>query len=272
MIAPPQRRASAKNPTNQTMTNTSVCFTAALCGLLSITQAGTPISEPKSAPPMEAERPIGVGFYAALFGGVNVHQDADLDDFEVEAGGLNFNVDTDLDSDTGWFAGLKLGYVWDTGGVFMPAIELEGFYNTVDVNIDATARSLRTDARVNGELKSGVFMFNLLGKFNLGHFRPYVGAGAGAAYLEGGDIRGSLRFRGEEFASFETDADDIEERTDLEASGWTFAWQAIGGFDVYLTDSVSLFAEYKALWFYADTDELSHYLQHLVGGGIRIHF
>jgi opacity protein-like surface antigen len=254
------------------MKNTRVYFVAAFCGLLSVAQAGVMISEPKYVAPPEAEARIGVGFYAALFGGVNLHQDADLDDFEVEAGGLEFDVDTDLDSDTGWFAGLKLGYVWDTGGVFMPAIELEGFYNTVDVNIDATARSLRTDARVSGELKSGVFMFNVLGKFDLGTFRPYIGVGAGAAYLEAGDISGSLRFRGEEFASFDADSDDIEAVTGVDNSGWTFAWQAIGGFDVYLNENISLFAEYKALWFYADTDELSNYLQHLVGGGIRIHF
>lgn len=213
-----------------------------------------------------------MGFYGAIFGGANVHQDADIDDLEVRARGLDFDIETDLDSETGWFAGVKLGYVWDTHSLLLPALELEGFYNRVDVNIDSHSDVLATDARVSGELKSGVFMLNLLGKFDLGRFRPYIGAGAGAAYLEAGDIRGRVRIRGEEFIDVEADADDIDEVADVNSEGWTFAWQAIGGFDVYVTDNISIFAEYKELWFVADSDEISNYLQHLVGGGIRIHF
>jgi len=39
-----------------------------------------------------------------------------------------------------------------------------------------------------------------------------------------------------------------------------------------LTHRISLFAEYKALFFFTDQQEVSYYLQHLVAGGVRFTF
>jgi len=218
------------------------------------------------------EARIGMGLYAAVFGGANVYQNASFDHTDVRAFGRTFGIDADLDPNTGWFAGVKLGYVFDTHTWFLPAVELEGFYNHLDVEANGRSDELRTDAHVRAEMRSAVMMANLLGKIDLGHFRPYIGGGAGAAYVSAGQVDAELDFRGHEVIHVNGDADEFGRIGRFRTDGWTFAWQAVGGFDYYLTPRVSVFAEYKALWYYVNTDGVSNYLQHLVGGGVRFHF
>lgn len=243
----------------------STLVLAAVCGFASA-QAGTTtqVDYTKQIETPIVESRIGVGFYAAVFGGANVHQRAEFGD--LEAGDID--VDVDLDSETGWFAGLKLGYVFDTGSFLLPAIELEGFYNNVDVNLHAEADDFDVTSEIGGELDQIVVQLNFQLKFDCGRFRPYIGAGAGAAYLESDEIRGEVRLDGDEFFDFEGDVDDFG----INNEGWVFAWQGLAGFDFYFTDNCSVFAEYKALFFHGNDDEIDYYLQHLVGGGIRFHF
>lgn len=218
------------------------------------------------------EEVVGMGFYAAVFGGANVYQNADFDRTRVHAFDRSFGIDADLDPTTGWFAGVKLGYVFNTHSWFLPAVELEGFYNHLDIEAHATSDELRTEAHARVEMRSAVMMANLLGKIDLGRFRPYFGGGAGAAYVNAGEVDARLDFRGHEVIRIQGDADEFGRLGHFRTDGWTFAWQAIGGFDYYVTPKVSIFAEYKALWYYANTDGVSNYLQHLVGGGVRFHF
>ena len=237
---------------------------AAVCGLASA-QAGTDYTKELAAPVVESR--IGVGFYAAVFGGANVAQDADLDRFEDN----DFDVDLELEDETGWFAGLKLGYVFDTGSFILPAIELEGFYNTVDVRVRARSDEFDADAEIGGDLDQIVLQLNFLLKFDIGRFRPYIGAGAGAAYLQADEIDGTIRVNNDEF-DFDVDADELSDEIGVRNEGWVFAWQAVGGFDYYFTDNFSVFAEYKALFFHGNDSDVDYYLQHLVGGGVRFHF
>jgi opacity protein-like surface antigen len=236
---------------------------ATVCGMASAQAGTTQVDYTKQIETPIVESRIGVGFYAAVFGGANVHQDADFGELDDD-----FDIDVDLDSETGWFAGLKLGYVFDTGSFILPAIELEGFYNNVDVNLHARSDDFDVTSEIGGELDQVVLQLNFQLKFDLGRFRPYIGAGAGAAYLESDEIRGRVRVDGDEILDFEGDVDDFG----IDNEGWVFAWQALGGFDYYFTDNFSVFAEYKALFFHGNNDEIDYYLQHLVGGGVRFHF
>ena len=52
---------------------------------------------------------------------------------------------------------------------------------------------------------------------------------------------------------------------------WSFAAQGIAGFELYATNRISVFAEYKALWL-RDAVQVSDYVNHLVAGGIRLYF
>jgi hypothetical protein len=52
---------------------------------------------------------------------------------------------------------------------------------------------------------------------------------------------------------------------------WTFAYQGIGGIDWYVTDSFTIYTEYKALVFH-DAVGLENYLHHQVGLGLRFKF
>lgn len=221
--------------------------------------------------PVTEER-VGMGFYAAIFGGANVYQNANLDHTRIHAFDRTFGVDGDLDPNTGWFAGVKLGYVFDTHTWFLPALELEGFYNHLDVEATAHSDELSSTAHARAEMRSAVMMANVLGKIDLGRFRPYIGGGAGAAYVNAGEVDARLDFRGHEVIHVNGDADEFGRLGRFRTDGWTFAWQAVGGFDYYFTPRVSVFAEYKALWYYVNTDGVSNYLQHLVGGGFRFHF
>jgi opacity protein-like surface antigen len=236
------------------------CAAVVVCGLASA-QAGVDYTKELVQPVVESR--IGVGFYAAVFGGANVAQHADFDRFEDD----DFDIELDLEDETGWFAGLKLGYVFDTGGFLLPAIELEGFYNTVDVRVRASSDDFDRDAEIGGDLDQIVLQLNFLLKFDIGRFRPSIGAGAGAAYLNADEIHG--RIGNDEF---EVDADELSDEIGVRNEGWVFAWQAIGGFDYYFTDDFSVFAEYKALFFHGHDSGVDYYLQHLVGGGVRFHF
>lgn len=194
-------------------------------------------SKTYTAPP-EPE-PKG-GLYVAIFGGVNVHQDADTQD----VGGL----EAELDSDTGWFAGAKFGYMMPVRSVIKPVFEVEGFYNGVDANFDVNGTS------VSHDLHSGVVMFNAILKFDLGKFQPYLGAGLGYAHAW---------FKNSEVNGVEVDGDEVDEGT--------FAYQGIAGLEYHVTETVGVFTEYKAL-VYHDLDGIENYLHHLVGVGIRLGF
>jgi outer membrane protein OmpA-like peptidoglycan-associated protein len=94
-------------------------------------------------------------------------------------GGLNWLLNNNsYIMDTGWAAGGKLGY--DFVG---PRVELEGMYHS---NTGNGVVAFPTGfARVNGRVDQVSVMANLLYDFMPGEgFTPYVGAGAGIAFVD----------------------------------------------------------------------------------------
>jgi opacity protein-like surface antigen len=114
----------------------------------------------------------------------------------------------------GELGGLKLGYELPKIGIFTPALELEGSYNTLNTsgtmksnhvitglrdydndgdeaedrgepfsNPDAVVAPTRVNAHFNDNIQSGVFMLNGIIKADLGRVRPYIGGGVGLAYV-----------------------------------------------------------------------------------------
>lgn len=247
--------------------------TLALLAAASQTHAGTRIEDLSKSSPVEAPETIGVGPYVSVFGGVNVYQSGDLD--------TRF-LDWDLPSDTGWFAGLKLGYAFKTHSFLLPAVELEGFYNRVDFEqtahyedhyrSDFSSSRYEDNYKLSADVHAAAIMLNGLLRFDLGRFRPYIGGGIGVAHIwfknAKFDVKHSSEFRSEFFSdSFSYDSSfplrDVRE--------WSFAAQGIAGFELYATNRFSVFAEYKALWL-RDAVEVSDYINHLVAGGVRLYF
>lgn len=207
---------------------------------ISLSPAMAGVATTYDAPPPEVAPQKG-GLYVAIFGGLNVHQTADVNDIAA--------TEIDLESDTGWFAGLKLGYVFPTEAILKPVIEVEGFYNGVEAQYE-------TDAgfEFSSDFHSGVFMVNAMLKFDLGRFQPYLGGGIGYAHVWANEI--------------EVDEEEIE---DTERDGGTFAYQGIAGVEFHVSDRLGVFGEYKALVL-DEVVGLENYLNHLVGVGLRFGF
>jgi opacity protein-like surface antigen len=203
----------------------------------------------ESYTPQPMERDTSSRFYVAVFGGINMAQTADVED--VDAGPLG-SIETDLESEAGWFGGLKFGFVCPVESVVRPVLEIEGFYNGVEANFRNETRF--GDFDTSADFHSAVAMANVKVQFDLGRFKPYIGAGAGYAHTW---IR-NVEFEGAEV----TGAEDDE---------GTFAYQGIAGFDIAVSDRLSVFSEYKAL-VYHELGDVKNYVNHLLGAGVRIGF
>lgn len=199
--------------------------------------------------PMEPETKGGL--YVAIFGGVNVAQTGDVDDEEDDVGLLG-DVSADINSDVGWFAGLKFGYVFPCESVVKPVLEIEGFYNGVNADFDVDTDL--GDFNVNADFHSAVFMVNAMAKFDLGKFQPYIGAGIGYAHTWIDQV----------------EVDDVEVDDVGEDEG-TLAYQGIAGLEYHVTDKIGIFTEYKALVF-DEVGDVDTYINHLVGIGVRFGF
>lgn len=247
--------------------------TLALLAAFSPAHAGHRVEDLSKSSPIEVPGRIGVGPYVSVFGGANVHQSGDLD--------TRF-FDWDLQSDTGWFAGLKLGYAFKTDSFLLPAVELEGFYNRVD--FEQTDRDieisrseflsfLHEDTREwSADVHAAAFMLNGVLRFDLGRVRPYIGAGIGVAHIWFKNGKLESKHRSEFRSEFFSDSDSFSSSTHFrDVREWSFAAQGIAGFELYATDRIGVFAEYKALWL-RDAVMVSDYVNHLVAGGVRLYF
>lgn len=213
-----------------------------------------------AGPPQVSKNPVpppppvyGTGWYAAVQAGINAHQNV-VDDGDVTLGGFRFSLEDN--SDVGFFAGGKLGYVFGTGKV-RPAVELDAFYNHFDA--DVTIRGNNDSADVGGDVDSGAFLANFLIRFDFGRFQPYLGGGLGIHYTQLNDP--VVRVGGQSYEGSGGDTTD-------------FAWQLIGGADYYFTETLSMFLEYKWLNYEGTggqglEDRID---QHLIGLGVRVHF
>lgn len=174
------------------------------------------------------------GAYIGVFGGATHTADASFNG-RLSEGGLSTN------DDVGFFAGIEFGYSFWTPIALRPALELELEYLSSSLNADGP-----DGARFRSDLRSGLVMLNGIIALDLGDYRsdvgdfwasfhPYIGAGLGGAYTRVSDI--SLRAAG---------GDD---RSRGSSSDWVFAYQFFGGLEYDLTDTVSIYAEYKRLIF-----------------------
>jgi opacity protein-like surface antigen len=202
----------------------------------------------------------GLGWYGALQAGVNAYVDAE---------GLDLSPTgfvSDIDTDVGGVGGGKFGYVFNTGK-WRPAVEADLFYNgfgwSNQINTPAGAPFGATAGSVN----SFAYLANLLLRYDLGRFQPYIGGGIGG-YWASIDIDAFSN----NVAAFATSRDNA-----------SWAWQVIGGADYYFTERVSGFAEYKFLN-YEDFKEwdgnaglgigstTTTLQNHIFALGVRIHF
>jgi len=208
--------------------------------------AGAPVSAPSPAPSASSR---GTGPYFALQAGANFAQDlGDGESGEVFGSTLSLEPE----DSTGFVGGIKLGYIFGTG-VIRPTLEADVFYNQFDYDIKARWQG----AEIGGgsaEIQSGAALANLLFRVDLGVFQPYAGAGAGAYYVQADDI--------------EIDVFGTTFKTDETPDSSGFAWQVVGGADIFISERTSLFAEYKFL----NYEEEDGGAQHIGVLGLRVGF
>ena len=221
--------------------------------LLAVQVNAGPAPAPAPPPPPEL---YGSGWYFGIDLGANIWQDRGDTRLFVDGAGNRLTLDPT--NDTGFFGGIKIGYVFGTGSVRF-ALEEDMFYNGWQTGADSVLllNGVRTVRSSTVDINSGAFMTNGLIRFNgTGKFQPYIGAGIGAYYAESA---------GATFGPFNTGGG---------ASHGDFAWQAIAGADYYFNPKMSMFIEYKFLEYTAQPDwgddrELG---QQLLGAGMRFHF
>lgn len=227
-----------------------------MAGFLTVSlQAGPAPIESKNFTPPPPEV-YGTGWYGAVELGANIWQDrGDTRNF-ADANGNTLQIDPT--NDTGFFGGIKIGYVFGTGSVRF-ALEEDMFYNGWQTGADSTlvlnGETTRSSSSV--DINSGAFMTNAIVRFNgTGKFQPYIGAGIGAYYAESA---------GGNFGPFNTGGG---------GSHADFAWQVIAGADYYFNPKMSMFVEYKFLEYTAQPDWGDSRVlgQQLLGAGLRFHF
>jgi opacity protein-like surface antigen len=207
-------------------------------------------------PPSTPSEIYGTGWYGAIDLGANIYQDrGDVRNF-VNANGNTLRLDPT--NDTGFFGGIKLGYVFGTGSVRF-ALEEDMFYNGWETGADSTlvVNGVTTNGTSSFRMNTGAFMTNGLVRFASGRFQPYIGFGIGCYIADSA---------GGTFGPFNTGGG---------ASHADFAWQAIAGADYYVNTRNSIFVEYKFLEytsFGADFGNSRVLGQHLLGAGWRFHF
>lgn len=204
-------------------------------------------------PPPEG---YGTGWYGAIDLGANLYQDRG--DVRVFTNANGDVLRLDPNNDTGFFGGIKIGYVFGTGNV-RSALEADFFYNGWDTGADSTltVNGVTTTSSSNVRVNTGAFMSNYLVKFGQGRLQPYIGGGIGVYYGESAGGR---------FGPFTIGGT---------ASHADFAWQLIAGGDYYFNPKNSIFVEYRFLEYTASQADFgsSRVLgQHLLGAGWRFHF
>jgi OOP family OmpA-OmpF porin len=173
---------------------------------------------PAMSPPM-APPPDKSGFYVGAMGGGNYVEDQDV---EFDTGTFLDNIDMDASYDWGWAAGGTLGYRFNSG----LRVELEGTYRKNDAD---ELSVFGFDVPLKGDLTAISGMANVLYDIDFGSMVvPYVGVGAGAAYVEANDI--------DVFPPSPAAFDDQE---------WAFAVQGIAGVNLRIDDNIDLFADYR---------------------------
>jgi opacity protein-like surface antigen len=233
-------------------------------------QAGEPVAYKQVAPPPPPPL-YGVGFYGGLDMGANIYQDRGgtrtFTNDNPFTPGFGETLTVDPKNDVGFFGGIKLGYVFNTG-VIRPTLEGDFFYNGFRGGADFTLRDSFGDVLAQRDvttwINTGAFMGNFILRFDLGRFQPYAGAGVGIYFAESA---------GTEVVNPITNT--VTVNTGGGQSHSDLAWQVVAGSDYFFTPKVSAFIEYKYLDYTStqiDTNEDRDLGQHLLGAGVRFFF
>ena len=225
-----------------------------------------PATDAKSVPQPAPPPPLyGTGFYMGLDLGANLYQkpanDENFNDFNDEFGDT---LSLSHNNDVGFYGGIKAGYVFGTG-VFRPTIEADMFYNGWQTGWSSTftsADGTTVDRRsFSGNVNSGVFLSNFIGRFAFGRFQPYIGAGVGIYYVAS--------------PGFTVDTPVGTFNTSGSRTHSDLAWDIVAGADYYFTPKMSTFLEYHYLNYSSasiDTQTSRNLGQSLLGAGLRFHF
>ena len=245
----------------------SLAFLAAIMAVfLSVSaQAGEAVvTDSKSVAPAPPPPPevFGTGFYMGLDAGANVWRNNSSDrNFTNDAGDT---LTLSPGSETGFYGGIKAGYVFGTG-VFRPTIEGDFFYNGWQRSGTGTFRAFDgtvTTTDFSGNINTGAFMSNFIGRFAFGRFQPYVGAGVGIYYAASPGF--TINTPGTTFNT-------TGSRTHAD-----LAWDIVAGADYYFTPKMSTFIEYHYLEYtgsqFDNSNSNRNIGQQLVGAGLRFHF
>lgn len=200
--------------------------------------------------------------YFGIFGGggtsnqVNINQYGTAFYSEASGGPLAVNAFGHTNSRNVGIVGGHIGYQW--GDIFLnslnnqaslsPAVELEGYYvgkssfTGHDINNDTT-RLPEHDFLVTYPMSTGVFLANTVLNFNLANYarwRPYVGAGIGAA------VASISQADSLQITPLEVDVNHYNGNpSDTVAA---FAAQTKIGLNFAFSEHLSAFAEYR--WLY----------------------
>lgn len=232
-----------------------------------------------------APRGPATGLYAGAFGGASLSQvsggDAiDLNPLFPGAGlpAFGYNMGDSIQP----LAGVKFGYTWDMSNVpgymdnpaapkFLPTVEFEAFYMGFKGSgaVTGPAGILAPGANATTKFDSAIFSLNGILKYDLGIFRPYVGAGVGGGYLITDSSRLTVSPPGGPQTVLRGSADD-----------WVLTAQGLAGLELMVAEQWGLFAEYKFLvmvdpeFRYNNryTESFDYIGSHIVSGGFRYYF
>ena len=171
-----------------------------------------------------------LGIYFAATGGVTFPSTMSTTIFDTAPGGGYVVKDRDINLNSGWFAGAKLGWQTSFTKKWL-AIELE--YNHMENPFDAGTPYLTAGYALtyDGKVKIDSGMLNLIGRYPEGKIHPYIGAGAGYAYVQLDDIRSSII--------------GINYLNTASGSKGVFAYQFMCGLDFEITDHIYMGFGYK---------------------------
>lgn len=154
-------------------------------------------------------------YYISLHGGVTIPDDTDIE-FEFQG---QSQVPGVAHNDEGFRVGGALGYHFSE----MLSGEVEVSYANADVSSIYAGGIFDTTVPTNGDGSLLTIMGNVIIGQNMGNWRPYIGAGVGAAHL----------------------TVDLDFGSGIDDSDWTWAVQGIAGIDISLSEQMSLGARYR---------------------------
>ena len=132
------------------------------------------VAPPVMTPTMATAQSASQGFYVGLEGGANWLLNTTI-------------LGAAVTPQTGWAAGAVIGY--DFVG---PRVELEGVYRNNQHNVFFAGRAISNDQQGIGQAAA---LVNLLYDFSFGWpVTPYIGAGAGVAFVDSDNTLGSTQF------------------------------------------------------------------------------